>query len=121
MTALFLAFAFLLLPAPAAPLPPPSFSVVGPGIRNRDKYFLPLGKPITLAAAISQAGGFNPGAKRKEVCVIRQLPGKAITFRLDATNAKVFSGFQVQNGDEICVPSSRPPSDTSLMQLIMRR
>lgn len=91
------------------PVPQPFYRITGPGIRNPAEYALPLGVPVSLAAAVGKAGGFNPQAKLKEVYIIRVFPNRTSTLRLDASSAGVMKSFRVRSGDDITVLSSRPP------------
>ncbi len=107
--------------APFTSVPQPSYKITGPGIRHPAVYSLPLGAPISLATAVVEAGGFDPQARLKEVYVIRLFPNRAVTFRLDATSAKVRETFRVRNGDDITVLSSHPPRGVYPMERLIIR
>jgi|GEM_PF-437163 len=63
----------------------------------------------TIIDAISQAGDFSDGAKRKEVYLIRDINGKRSIFKLDfVSDATIFNSeaYQLVQNDLIYVPSN---------------
>ncbi|MGH9534496.1 MAG: polysaccharide biosynthesis/export family protein [Terriglobales bacterium] len=81
--------------------------VTGDVIRSGD---LPLRARMTLAEAISEAGGTLPQANPKQVRILRRVPGQTrprqIVVNLDAIHRGKIADLRLQAGDICIVPDS---------------